>query len=116
MKDEFDEFDQEADARPHWGWPVSVLILIIALMASIMSGCTATDGINQISAGWETVKSRTEIGVGFKADEKGIAFPILVRWLAKPTPDDIKAERIEQTIVESDPPFSNASKQPVTPP
>ena len=88
-------------ARTATRWPAWHVVLVLAFIVWFLVsaiGCTTTDGVNQISAGWETVKSRTEIGVGFKADDKGIAFPLLVRWLAKPTPDDIVAERIEQVI------------------
>jgi len=129
-KKELDRIFRENEAPSH-GWehlpppplesnekpmhPALVCLIMLGILAFMISvcGCSTTDGTNQISAAWETVKARTEVGIGFKTDEQGIAFPIIMSWVAKPTPDDTKAERIEQTIVEGEPPFSSASKQPV---
>ena len=83
---------------------VAVLAGIVAFMVSALTSCT------QVTAGWETAKSRTQFGVGFTSVHGNWYGPVTFAWLSEPKPEEQPRLNQEIEITEGEPPFSGGAR------
>jgi hypothetical protein len=76
----FRDNPETEDDRPSFWWVIGVLVLLAAMMLSI-SSCA------QVTAGFETAKSRSQFGIGFTAIGGNWYGPLTFAWLAEPKPE-----------------------------
>jgi hypothetical protein len=89
-----DDPEPGEDERPSFWWVIAVLFILAAMMISI-SSCA------QVTAGFETAKSRSQFGVGFTTIGGNWYGPLTFTWLAEPK---------RETVIEGEQPFTELSK------
>lgn len=85
-------------------WAAALIVALIVVFVVSATSCT------QVTAGWETAKSRSQFGFGFTSVNRNWYGPITFTWLAEPKPEEQPRINQEIEITEGEPPFSGGAR------